>query len=541
VRPQHEESEEKLRGGFYTPKNLVEVCFRRIEDLSQGRTNLAALEPSAGDGAFIRALSASPTLKSSIREVTAIEPLGSEAEKVRESLEQGGMNGKVLTMSAIDWARNGAEPVDLAFGNPPFLRYQHISPSDRESISELAKVLDLTFQGVSNLWIPLMVGSLNKVRIGGTFAFVLPSETLTGLSAKVFRDWLLKNTEQLTIDLFPPGSFPNVLQEITVLSGNRCEGSNPSSKVRFYDHADERTWVHAISEGQQSWTRYLLSPEEVEALEYVEKLTGVARLGQVATLEVSNVTGANNYFCISEETRKEWGLVDTRPLLARVRDASGLVYDQAQADENRERGLQSWLLDFSLSDSPQELSESPYVKYGEAMALDQRYKCRIRDPWYVLPPLKSGRLLLSKRSHLGPRLLLNSVGAFTTDTIYCGNLRPDSVLTSKDLVAGFQNSLTTLSAEIEGRSFGGGVLELVPSEVSRLLLPNLEGFGKHLSHLNSFAKRDQENLVERVDELIADNSSIDPVLWDTLRAARGHLTSIRLNRNGSRASFAIQG
>ncbi len=36
---------------------------------------------------------------------------------------------------------------------------------------------------------------------------------------------------------------------------------------------------------------------------------------------------------------------------------------------------------------------------------------------------------------------------------------------------GFVNSLTCLTAEMEGRHYGGGVLELVPSEIERLLIP----------------------------------------------------------------------
>ena len=35
----------------------------------------------------------------------------------------------------------------------------------------------------------------------------------------------------------------------------------------------------------------------------------------------------------------------------------------------------------------------------------------------------------------------------------------------------FINSLTALSAELEGRHYGGGVLELVPSEIEKLLIP----------------------------------------------------------------------
>jgi hypothetical protein len=48
------------------------------------------------------------------------------------------------------------------------------------------------------------------------------------------------------------------------------------------------------------------------------------------------------------------------------------------------------------------------------------------------------------------------------------------------------NSLTALTAELEGRHYGGGVLELVPSEIEKLAVVHssvpecvLHNFGKH--------------------------------------------------------------
>jgi hypothetical protein len=73
-----------------------------------------------------------------------------------------------------------------------------------------------------------------------------------------------------------------------------------------------------------------------------------------------------------------------------------------------------------------------------------------------------------KRAHHYPRLVLNSAGAYTTDTAY--RIRPLGIK-PEALVLGFVNSLTCLTAEMEGRHYGGGVLELVPSEIERLLVP----------------------------------------------------------------------
>jgi adenine-specific DNA-methyltransferase len=73
-----------------------------------------------------------------------------------------------------------------------------------------------------------------------------------------------------------------------------------------------------------------------------------------------------------------------------------------------------------------------------------------------------------KRCHHYPRLVLNQAEALTTDTAY--RIVPKDITGSK-LVGCFVNSLTALTAELEGRHYGGGVLELVPSEIERLLIP----------------------------------------------------------------------
>ena len=86
---------------------------------------------------------------------------------------------------------------------------------------------------------------------------------------------------------------------------------------------------------------------------------------------------------------------------------------------------------------------------------------------FLVPSVYKTNIGMLKRSHNYPRLILNSADAYTTDTAYriCTSMKPDV------LVYNFINSLTALSAELEGRHYGGGVLELVPSEIENLLVP----------------------------------------------------------------------
>src|SRR5207248_1137746 len=66
-----------------------------------------------------------------------------------------------------------------------------------------------------------------------------------------------------------------------------------------------------------------------------------------------------------------------------------------------------------------------------------------------------------------PRAVLNHAKAISTDTVHRMRCRRNPTAVLENLYS----HLTAASAEIEGRSYGGGVLELEPTEAERLLMP----------------------------------------------------------------------
>jgi hypothetical protein len=64
-------------------------------------------------------------------------------------------------------------------------------------------------------------------------------------------------------------------------------------------------------------------------------------------------------------------------------------------------------------------------------------------------------------------------------------MRPEHSGKSARFVWSFVNSLTALSAELEGRHYGGGVIELVPSEIERVLVPFASGGRQQLDRLDA--------------------------------------------------------
>ena len=528
-------SAEKLRGGFYTPDALVDLCLRRVAALVP-RGRLRVLEPSAGDGAFVRGIARSAELRGRVSHLQGIEPLEIEAEKARRAVRGAGLAGAVSSESAIAWAAADAGGAyDAAVGNPPFVRYQFASAADRAAADRLGDRMGLRFAAVGNLWIGVLLGALSRLRAGGAFAFVVPSECLTGVSASVVRDWLVRECETLRLDLFAPCSFPGVLQEVLVLSGRRGERTGRPVRLRLVERlgsAERIDRTHRVGAGG-TWTRYLLSPRQVAALDAAAADERVVRLGELAAFEVSIVTGANAFFTVTGADLDRFVLRDwARPLLPRIRHAAGLRYTAADHAATERANARAHLLDFCADRPDPDEAARSYLDDGERQGLHERYKCRTREPWYRVPGITTGALLLSKRCHHHPRVVVNEAGVFTTDTIYRGRMLTGA-MTAAGVAANFHNSLTLLSAELDGRSFGGGVLELVPSEIGRLLTHADEPAAALLDELDAIARSspDPDALVRASDASLVRRGLADADVLAELAQARAQLKARRLDRN----------
>ncbi len=531
---------DKLRGGFYTEPHVVEFCLRQVHKLNEGWPE-RWLEPAGGEGAFVRGIGvALPTTARRKLRLQAVELIASEAKKCAAAVKRAGVKGEVANQSFFEWASADDSRFDAVVGNPPYVRYQFVREDDRLLAERLVGELGITLRGVSNLWIPFALLSLARLREGGCFSLVLPSELFCTSSGGQFRRYLIEHFTSLEIDLFPRGTFPEILQDVVVISGRRAIRPADARPVRFTEHqgAARIVWSHRVPATDESWLRYLLSEAEHAAFMDAKALHGFRFLGEIARLEVAIVTGANTFFTVPDSTVAEYGLRPWAiPLLARTADAPGVVFTDTDHIDARNRGSRTWLLDFS-ADRPTPNGQgrvSEYLLLGAAQGLPGRYKCRIREPWYRVPHIKRGSLLMTKRAHHYHRLLLNAASVYTTDTIYRGEMRPLFAGREADLVAAFQNTMTLLSSEVEGRTYGGGVLELVPSEVARLSVP-LTMTGGLLARVDRLSRgvsgqKDPTHAVMQVaDEYLSTAIPGYADLLPLLDAARRRLQSKRHNQ-----------
>ena len=98
------------------------------------------------------------------------------------------------------------------------------------------------------------------------------------------------------------------------------------------------------------------------------------------------------------------------------------------------------------------------------------WKCSKRKIWYIIPNISTiPDAFFFKRCHQYPKLLINEAQVYVTDSAYKICMKTGFDLSS--FIYSFYNTLTIVCSELFGRYYGGGVLELIPSEFKRLPIP----------------------------------------------------------------------
>jgi adenine-specific DNA methylase len=476
------ESDRKLRGGYYTPIEIARFLMRWVVE---GGAN-SILEPSCGDGVFFTALKdASP---SQVDRVDGFEIEPAEAAKSREVGKLlSGTKVNVFAADFLKWATSAITcdtHYDAVVGNPPFIRYQYLESNIQKYAKAIFDRYDLPFTKHANAWVSFVIASIGLLSPGGRLAMVVPAEILHVMHAQSLRTFVGRQCRRVLV--FDPEEiwFKDTLQGAVLLllekkmqEGAACEGlgivrtrgmgfldQHPSSFITRTEFVNGPT-----VEGK--WMRALLTRSELAVHDEICRVPEVHRFGDIASADVGIVTGANKYFLVNDKVLGQYNLDRwAHPMFGRSEHCPGVIYDEKQHAANRTKLLPSnflWFCEESGSEYPQSVQD--YFKRGVADGLDKRYKCRIREPWYRVPSVYATDVGMLKRAHDFPRLIHNQMRALTTDTAY--RIRMLNGTNPVKLVFSFVNVLTALSAELEGRHYGGGVLELVPSEIERLAVP----------------------------------------------------------------------
>jgi len=487
----------KLRGGFYTPAPIADFILKWAVN---GARDYEILEPSCGDGVFLdRIKSQNIHYKS----VTAIELDEIEAQKAA-NIDLN--NIQIFQQDFHKFCNQTDQKYDLVIGNPPYIRYQYF---DRQQQIEAERIFNrarLSYSKLTNAWVSFVVGSSLLLKEKGKIGFVLPAEILQVSYAKPLRRFLARFYNKINIVSFKTLVFPDIQQEVVLLL---CEKNNSGKHhiehielegIKDLDFVD----INALKKTEKTidfqsnkWTFYFLDQLEIDFLEHLNTTRNIPTIGSLASVEVGMTTGANKFFSVPQSVVNQYNLQEyTKPLVGRSVQVSSLRFTPEDWQQNNQTGARANFLHFpplaEMKHNPEALA---YIRYGESLDIHKGYKCRIRDEWQIVPSAWISDALFIRRNNRFPKLITNEAQAYTTDTMHRVRLKNDTNLNA--LCASFYNSLSFAYAEISGRSYGGGVLELMPNEAENILIPY------HENH---------ENYLAEIDDSLRNGKSIDEIL-----------------------------
>lgn len=530
-------SEQKLRGAYYTPFQLADAMV----GLFASQNIATVLEPSCGDGVFLDSLK-NLKLLDKARRVTAVEIEPDEAEKVRSRYLSFGQI-EVCTEDFFDYYYRvlGKESFDLILGNPPYIRYQYLKESQREMQAEILTSHGMKANRLINTWVAFIVACVQLLSENGKIAFVIPAEILQVAYAEDLRLYLANNLAKITLITFEQLVFPDIEQEVVVFIGEKgkeekgiriLETNNLDSFVRL---KLERNGFQKLQHVKEKWTKYFVNPNEMSLIQELRNDNRFAKFSEYGLINVGITTGNNGYFSITEETTEQYGLADvTLPLIGRSSHAHGIYFTQEDWEKNKGIGKRARLINFPeipYEEYPD--GHKKYISFGEKNGEHEGYKCSIRDRWYIVPSVWVPDAFFLRRNNLYPKFVLNRCGAVSTDTMH--RMKFNEGVTPENVLLAYYNSISFAFTEICGRSYGGGVLEVLPGEMGNILLPKVDAVNPKLretllTHIDSVVRNgeDIETALDIVDEeLLVKTLGIDSeicrkcrVIWKKMQRRR---------------------
>ena len=493
-----EASTEKLRGGFYTPEKIAEFVLRWGIN---GNPASDILEPSCGDGVFLEQIHKN---KLNYKSLIAVELDKAEAKKASLIPLK---NRQVVNGDFHAYCNSTSQRFDLIVGNPPYIRYQFFDRKQQIEAEDIFIKAGLTYSKLTNAWVSFVVGSSLLLKDGGgKIGFVLPAEILQVSFARQLRNFIAHYYNKINVISFEKLVFPNIQQEIVLLL---CEKNN--SKDHLIEHIELRNAdslasldvarlkspKKKIDFRSNKWTFYFLEQEEIDFLENIAVSRSIPTLSKFANVEVGITTGSNDFFTVPLSTIEEYDLEDyAKPMVGRSVQVNSVIFTKKDWEKNRMSKARAHLLVFPERENLNKRNGAvKYITYGESKEIHKGYKTGIRNDWFVVPSLKISDALFIRRNNLYPRLIINQAKAYTTDTMHRVFLKAGTNI--KALTASYYNSLSLAFTEVSGRSHGGGVLELMPNEAERVLLPY---------------HKDNTALLETIDKLVRKKTDIDDVL-----------------------------
>lgn len=547
---------------FYTPREVAQV----LADWAILDSRTTVMDPSFGGCAFLlAALERLQRLgnKKPGKQIYGVDIDPNTLPSTKPLLAAGATQKQFIISDFFD-----LRPEDLscglfgaALGNPPYVRYHDIPKELQEKAVARLKEFGIQISGRASYWAFFLLYAMQFLRPGGRLAMVLPGALLhTDYSVQV-REALVRHFQDVAVLLLQERVFEKTEEESVLILAAGARAPHQTLHIGSVATVKKlQTAVNNIPAAARllvkevatdgGWLRALVEPETIELYDRLAAGPSVIRMGDWVTPRIGVVTGNNDFFILSRTEQREKDLSDKYlvPIIRRPAYFTGLWVTDEDLHVFADNGNKTLLLAIMQIESKLPKAVQNYIRLGVKNGVHNAQKCRARTPWYVVPQTFVPPAFMQCMSAAWPRVVVNQSRYTCTNNILRLSWKRSGERSSLDwlrLALGTLSTLSQLSAELVGRSYGGGVLKVEPTELGFLVVPLIP-------------LEDTERLAGQVDSLLRGNrlseatELVDSVLisvgigltksgLEQLRAARNSLFfRRRKHRNDTDAILGVQ-
>jgi adenine-specific DNA methylase len=505
------------------------------------------MDPSCGDGRFLEAAAdrGASTVIACDRNPVALA-------ETRACLAGYGGRKVLLDSDFFEIDPSAFEPLDAIIGNPPFIRYQLFSGRTRSLALASALKVGVRLTRLTSSWAPFLLHAMQFLQRGGRLAMVVPAEIIQTQYGLPTLRAIARAFGSVTLLAFERNLFKEVHAETFLLLADNYGGSTAGTEsvrlVPLHDLEELEIKAHTVlrppgsvevdvtAETGARLTTAFLSTRERHVWSKLRSHPSVVTLDQLGIVTNGYVSGDNKFFHVRRTDAKdrdfprEW-LV---PTARQSRSLRGVLYTRDDVRTLERDGIPHHLVVPSDDLFSDRAALGRFIAEGKARGVPQRYKCRVRQPWWKVPGLVRPDVLFCYMAGTQPRAAVNVANAVYANTLH--GMRVSAGVDPRLVALSFHSSLALLSAEIEGRSYGGGILKLEPTELGQVRVPWPGMSNRTVEKLTGEADAllrngDYAGAVERIDNaLLKDALGISEREIRVIRSARERLVSRRINR-----------